>query len=268
MNDQNVCISLVTDFGFDSPFVGVMKAVIISRSPASRIVDLFHNVAAYNVDEGGFWLANSYHYLPKGSIHIAVVDPGVGSVRRILAARYDGHTFLAPDNGLLHQAFGGVQNIEYRALDLPRLSEVLQLPLASATFHGRDIFAPIAAALAAKTCDFEELGTTYSDITPARIGQAIKIGDEINGAVMSIDRYGNVITNIRGKLLDGHTDYWVECSGHRFQIKRTYADARAGEDIALINSFGVLEIARAQGRAADRLGVNRGARVTVKFKSS
>ncbi|MBN1378520.1 MAG: SAM-dependent chlorinase/fluorinase [Gammaproteobacteria bacterium] len=267
MSDQKV-ISLITDFGFDSPFVGVMKAVIISRSPEIHIVDLFHNVAAYNVDEGGFWLTHSYHYLPKGSIHIAIVDPGVGSVRRILAARYDGHIFLAPDNGLLHQAFGGQQDIEYRELDLPRLSDLLGLPLASATFHGRDIFAPVAAALAAGVCEFEELGNTYSDVTPARIGQVIKIGNEINGAVMSIDHYGNIITNIRGKLLDGHENCTVECSGHRFTIKRTYSDARAGEDIALVNSFGVLEIARAQGRAADRLGVNRGAKVTVRFNKT
>ena len=267
MSDSNPCISLVTDFGFDSPFVGVMKAVIISRAPDIRIVDLFHNVAAYNVDEGGFWLTHSYHYLPRGSIHVAVIDPGVGSVRRILAARHDGHFFLAPDNGLLHQAFGGIQDIEYRTLDLPKLGALLDLPMASATFHGRDIFAPVAAALAVGQVSFAELGDSYTEIVPARIGQVIKIGDEINGAVMSIDHYGNVITNIRGNLLDGQGEYWVECSGHRFQIKRTYSDARAGEDIALINSFGVLEIARAQGRAADRLGVSRGARVTVKFKA-
>ncbi len=265
MRDQNVCISLITDFGFDSPFVGVMKAVLISRCPDARIVDLFHNVAAYNVDEGGFWLVHSYRYLPAGTIHMAIVDPGVGSLRRILAASYDGHIFLAPDNGLLHQAFAGAQGIEYRELDLPKLGEMLQLPLASATFHGRDIFAPVAAALAAGQVEFEALGNTFTDIALARIGQVIRIGNEINGAVMSIDHYGNVITNIKGELLKGEDEAYVECAGRRFQIKRTYSDAKAGEDIALVNSFGVLEIARAQGRAADRLNVNRGAQVSVKF---
>ena len=265
MREQNVCISLITDFGFDSPFVGVMKAVLISRCPNARIVDLFHNVAAYNVDEGGFWLLHSYRYLPSGTVHVAVVDPGVGSVRRILAASYDGHLFLAPDNGLLHQAFAGLQDIEYRELDLPRLGETLQLPLASATFHGRDIFAPVAAALATGQVEFGELGNTVTDLVPARIGQVIKIGNEINGAVISIDHYGNIITNIKGELLNSDSEAWVECAGRRFQIKRTYSDAQAGEDIALVNSFGVLEIARAQGSAADRLNVNRGAQVTVKF---
>lgn len=267
MSDQKTCISLITDFGFESPFIGVMKAVIVSRAPDTHIIDLFHNVAAYNVDEGGFWLAHCYQYLPEGSIHIAVVDPGVGSVRRILGACFKGHFFLAPDNGLLHQAFGGEQDIQYRELDLTRLSDLLELPLTSATFHGRDIFAPVAAALAAGNIEFDELGNTYSDIVPSNIGQVIKIGNQINGTIMSIDHYGNLITNIRGSLLDRHEDCWVECASLKFHIKRTYSDARAGEDIALINSFGVLEIARAQGRAAERLGVNRGAKVTVKFSA-
>lgn len=261
----NACIGLITDFGVDSPFVGVMKAVIYSRLPQARIVDLFHNVAPYNVDEGGFWLAHTYHYMPPGSVHVVVVDPGVGSVRRILAARLGGHVFLAPDNGLLHQAFGMAEGIEYRALDLAGLERRLSLPLASATFHGRDIFAPVGAALAGGDCGYEQLGEPVADIVPARIGRAVRTGNAVQGTVMSIDHYGNLITNIDGEWLDGRQGAWVECAGHRFQIRRTYSEARAGEDIALLNSFGVLEIARAQGHAAQRLGVSRGAQVVLRL---
>lgn len=260
------CISLITDFGKESPFVGVMKAVIFSRSPDTYVVDIFHDVETYNVDEGGFWLAQTWEYLPAGSVHVAVVDPGVGSVRRILAARFEGHLFLAPDNGLLDQAFGGLEGIEFRALNLPDLESRLQLPLASATFHGRDVFAPVGAALSAGQCGFDELGDAVYDIVPARLGRAARVGNEIHGSVISVDHYGNLITNIDADLLaDASGSAVVVCSGRRFQIKRTYSDARAGEDIALINSFGVLEMARAQGHIANRLGINRGSQVVVQF---
>jgi S-adenosylmethionine hydrolase len=263
---SRTCISLITDFGHESPFVGVMKAVIFSRFEDARIVDIFHNVEPYNVDEGGFWLGRTWSYLPDGTVHIIVVDPGVGSVRRILAARHRGHCFLAPDNGLLEQAFGGTNGVEYRALDRSALETRLQLPLASATFHGRDIFAPVGAALAAGDCRFEELGETVSDIVPSQLGRASRTGNEVHGSVISIDHYGNLITNIDADWLgDQAAAARVLCSRHRFQIKRTYSDARAGEDIALVNSFGVLEMARAQGHIAGRLGINRGAQVVVQF---
>lgn len=257
------CITLTTDFGADSPFVGVMKAVIWARFPEARIVDLFHGVAPYATEEAGFWLGRTYAWSAPGSVHVAVVDPGVGSSRRIIAARHAGHLFLAPDNGLLDQAFSAVgDGVEYRCLDLPVLPGI-DLSSVSTTFHGRDIFAPVAAGLAAGICRFESLGPLAVKTAGAKTPPPRYFGERLEGAVVSIDRYGNLISNICSGLLEGMSSPRIECARRRFPLVKTYSDAPAGELVALINSWEVIEIACSQGHAAGRLGVQRGTRITV-----
>ncbi|HEX7027459.1 MAG TPA: SAM-dependent chlorinase/fluorinase [Gammaproteobacteria bacterium] len=257
------CITLTTDFGADSPFVGVMKAVIWARFPQARIVDLFHGVAPYDTDEGGFWLGRTYHWSAPGTVHVAVVDPGVGSSRRIIAARHAGHVFLAPDNGLLVQAFSsGSDGVEYRVLDIDSLPGI-ELPFISATFHGRDIFAPVAAWLASGRYRFESLGPSAESIAGAKMSPARLSAGRIEGTVVSIDRYGNLISNIDGSLLEGRSSSRVACAGGSFPWVKTYSEAATGELVALINSLGVVEIACTQGHAAGRLGIQRGAVITI-----
>lgn len=256
------CITLTTDFGAGSPFVGVMKAVILNRLPSARIIDLFHGVAPYDADEAGFWLGRSYAWSAPGTVHVAVVDPGVGSSRRIIAAYLDGHVFLAPDNGLLDQAFASRSGVEYRVLDVPVLPGI-ELPTVSATFHGRDIFAPVAAGLAAGVYNFAALGPPVADITGARTVAPRYSAGRVEGVVISVDHYGNLISNIDREWLSEMSSPRVECAGMSCPLVTTYSDGSPGEPVALINSFGVVEVACSGGHAAGRLGVGRGARITV-----
>lgn len=257
------CITLTTDFGADSPFVGVMKTVIQARFPEARVIDLFHGVAPFDADEAGFWLGRTYRWSAPGTVHVAVVDPGVGSSRRIIAARHAGHVFLAPDNGLLDQAFSSAgSDLEYRCLDAPALAGI-ELSSVSATFHGRDIFAPAAAGLAAGVYGFESLGPPAAKIAGARIPAPRYSVGGVEGTVISIDRYGNLISNIGQELLETVSSPRIECARREFPLVTTYSDAPAGQLVALINSLGVIEVACSQGHAAGRLGVHRGATVTV-----
>lgn len=257
------CITLTTDFGMDSPFVGVMKSVILARFPAAQVIDLFHGVAPYDTDEAGFWLGHTYRWSAPGAVHVVVVDPGVGSSRRIVVACHAGHIFLAPDNGVLDQAFAAAGDaVECRCLDISALPGI-ELSSVSATFHGRDIFAPVAAGLAAGHYRFELLGPSAEKIVAAKTPAPRRLAGRIEGAIISIDRYGNLISNIGREWLETSSLQGIECGRRRFPLVKTYSDAPPGQLVALINSLGVVEIACAQGHAAGRLGVHRGARVTV-----
>src|SRR5210317_1422690 len=151
-------ITITTDFGHKGPFAAVMKGVILTRFPDARIVDLAHDIPAQWPPEAGFWVSRSYPWFPQGSVHLAIVDPGVGTERDILLAECDGHIFMAPDNGLLAQLFDACSDPQVFKLDMTKRAR-LDLPTPSATFHGRDIFAPIAAELAAGRIETREIGT-------------------------------------------------------------------------------------------------------------
>jgi S-adenosylmethionine hydrolase len=254
-------ITVTTDFGHRGPFVGTMKGVILSHFAAARIIDLTHEVYVHWPAEAGFWIARSYHYFPRGSVHLAIVDPGVGTDRSVLLAVGNGHAFLAPDNGLLGEV------VERCGAQVRLLSDDIisahQLADTSATFHGRDIFAPLAALLANGQLAPETCGAVTEDYVPSIIEPAEVRGGQLVGVVITSDHFGNLITNI------GHEDFaklrnpLVRVGGHDIKVLRTYADAVPGDLLALINSFGVLEIARAEQNAADFLGVGRGAPVRV-----
>ena len=259
-------ISITTDFGHQGPFVGVIKGCILARFPGARIVDLTHEIVVHWPAEAGFWLARAFGYFPPGTVHVAVVDPGVGTSRNIIAVQAAGHYFLAPDNGLLAPVVSRARDaiiVQLGAVELARLG--VQRP--SATFHGRDIFAPVAAELAAGRCQLQQLGQIVSTLMPSWVDDPTVETRSVVGVVISIDHFGNLITNIDAGLMERFRLPLVHAGNHAFPLLRTYGDARPGEYLALVNSFGVLEIARAENSAAEGLGLSRGAPVVVRDRT-
>jgi hypothetical protein len=256
-------ITLTTDFGLKDPFVGVMKGQVLRRFPAARFVDLTHEILVHWPAEAGFWLGRSFEYFPAGTVHVAVVDPGVGSSRDIAVVEAAGQLFLAPDNGLLA---GVLERLEtapiLRRLDdgLPR---ALGIHRPSATFHGRDIFAPVAAELAAGRLRPDALGPVVPELVPGRLQHPVLAGGQLSGTVVTVDHFGNLLTNLDASLVAQVATPVVRAGGQEIQLRRTYADVRPGEYVALVNSFGVLEVARAEDSAAAGLGLVRGAPVIV-----
>jgi S-adenosylmethionine hydrolase len=248
-------ITITTDFGHKGPFVAVMKGVILSRHPAAQIVDLMHDIPAQWPPEAGFWISRSYRWFPRGSIHVAIVDPGVGTDRDILLVEHAGHVFMAPDNGLLAQLLDAAPEARVFRLDLARLD----LPEPSATFHGRDIFAPVAAELAAGRLAVADIAAPVKEWTPGWIDEPAAGAERVTGIVVTVDTFGNLISNIDAALVAGFSEPVADIAGHQIPMRTTYGHARPGEYLALINSFGVVEIARAEGSAADGLGSARGA---------
>jgi S-adenosylmethionine hydrolase len=264
-NNPSGVITITTDFGHQGPFVGVMKGRILTRFPEARIIDLTHEIVVHWPAEAGFWLARSFEYFPVGTVHVAVVDPGVGTSRDIVAVSAHGHVFLAPDNGLLAPIVGRHRDariIRFNSSHLARFG--VNRP--SATFHGRDIFAPIAAELAAGRCAPEDLGESVSPSTlvPAWVDDPTVEPLCVTGVVITIDHFGNLISNIDASLIERFRLPLVHAGNHSFPLLRTYGDTRPGEYLALINSFGVVEIARAEQSAAEGLGLSRGAPVVVR----
>ena len=256
-------ITLTTDIGHQGPFVASMKGRMLTRLPGVNVVDLTHNILVHWPAEAGFWLERCYHHFPTGTVHLAVVDPGVGTERDIVVALVEGHAFLAPDNGLLAPMLGRHPDAVIRHLDLERLSQ-WGIDRVSATFHGRDIFAPLAAELAAGRCHPEDLGPPATDLIPSWVDEPEIKGERVKGLVVTVDNFGNLITNIDAALIDGWTDAVVHVGGRVLPLKRTYGDMKPGDFLALINSYDVLEIAQAESSASEGLSLERGAPVDVR----
>jgi S-adenosyl-L-methionine hydrolase (adenosine-forming) len=259
-------ITITTDFGHQGPFVGVMKGIILTRLREARIIDLTHEIVVHWPAEAGFWLARAYGYFPPGTVHVAVVDPGVGTARSIVAVEAGGHYFIAPDNGLLAPVVSrapGARVVQLSHAGLARIN--VHRP--SATFHGRDIFAPVAAELAAGRCRLEDLGDAVATLVPSWVDEPAVELRSVSGVVITIDHFGNLITNIDAPLIERFRLPLVHAGNHSFSLLRTYGDARPGEYLALVNSFGVVEIARAENSAAEGLGLSRGAPVVVRDRT-
>jgi S-adenosylmethionine hydrolase len=253
-------ITITTDFGHKGPFVAVMKGVILSRYPAAQIVDLMHDIPAQWPPEAGFWVSRSYRWFPEGSIHLAIVDPGVGTERDILIVESDGHTFMAPDNGLLGHLLDTAASANVFRLDMARL----ELPEPSATFHGRDIFAPVAADLAAGRITVSDVATETREWIPGWIDEPEAAAGRVTGVIVTVDTFGNLISNIDAAYLEGLAEPVANIAGHQIPMLRTYGQAQPGDYLALVNSFGVVEIARAEGDAAEGLGSARGAPLVIR----
>lgn len=259
-------VTLTTDFGHKGPFAAVMKGVMMCRFPEVRIIDLAHDIPAHWPPEAGFWISRSYSYFPAGTVHVAIVDPGVGTEREIIIVEHDGHMFIAPDNGLLDPVIGLAETPTVFRVEVARLKRV-QVTSPSPTFHGRDIFAPVAAELAAGRIVAGDVGSRTEQWTPGWVSEAKSSNGLVSGMVVTVDAFGNLITNIDASQISEINNPVAHIAGHNLSLKTTYGRAEPGEFLALINSFGVLEIARAEGSAANGLGAERGAPVSVSEKS-
>lgn len=249
-------ILLLTDFGTADPYVAAMKGVLVAGAPETPIFDLSHDVAFGDVEGASFLLAAAAPYWPAGTIFVAVVDPGVGSARRILAVRCDEQIFLAPDNGLLERLFDGG---EPRAVERPDL----YLPGPGATFHGRDRFAPVAAWLAGGGA-FASLGPTITD--PVR-GKAPppqrSAGGEIEGRVAHVDRFGNLVTDVPADWLPAQPCE-LRVGAHRTSRRAAHYTAMpAGEPAMVAGSLGTIEVSLRGESLARAWGVGRGAEVRI-----
>jgi len=255
-------ITLLTDFGTRDAYVAAMKGVILGINPRAVLVDLTHEIPPQDIRAGALVLAGAVPYFPPGTIHLAVVDPGVGGSRRALAAWGQGRLWVGPDNGLFHFAFAGhdearIVSLENRAFFLPQVS---------ATFHGRDIFAPVAAHLSLGL-DLARLGPPLTDPVLLDWPEAEYGPDAARGEVIYVDRFGNLVTNFQaGELLDwlGGRDLRLKLGGLTLRgLARTYGDRAAGEFLALVGSHGFLEVACNQESAARRLGGGVGAPLEI-----
>ncbi len=242
-------ITLLTDFGTADGYVAQVKGTILSLVPGANLVDLAHDVAPGDVTMAAWILAGAWRRFPEGTVHLAVVDPGVGTARRALAATAGGQSFVAPDNGLLSQVF------DVRGHAAVALADV---PGASPTFHGRDVFAPAAARLATGT-PLAELGAPVSD--PVRLPRPPlqRRGADLAGAVVHVDRFGTLVTNLPAERLAPGAH--VRLGVYDVPLRTTFGDVPSGDLVAFIGSGGTLEIAVRDGRADAVLGVTRGAEV-------
>lgn len=245
-------ITLLTDFGLEDPYVGVMKGALLRHCPDARLVDLSHALAAGDRVAAAFWIERVFRWFEPGTVHLVVVDPGVGSARVPLAVRAHSQYFVGPDNGVLSEV------IESDAASELRVIESGALP--SRTFHGRDLFAPTAARLAAGSLGWAEVGPLTEERHATLVPRPVAGEERCSGQVITVDRFGNALTNL-GPPPAATCE--LVLAGRRFPLLGTYADAAPGGICALLGSFERLEIAQRDGHAARTLGITAGTPVEL-----
>ncbi len=263
MGNNSAIFSLTTDFGLQDPYVGQLKGALLKGCPSATIVDLTHAIPAWDVVTAAITIRTSYTYFPPATIHLIVVDPGVGSQRAILAAAGEGHFFIAPDNGILSLLVA-----DHKIESIHRVEQPAFFPATvSPTFHGRDVMAPVATALV-KSRTLDDLGPSVSlaSIRMAIVPSAVHEPGSLHGQVQRIDHFGNIRTNIRlgGGRFDPATFSFLEIGNQRIiQFFQTYHQAKAGSLLVLVDSSGYLEIAANRANAAELLGCMPGDPIIV-----
>jgi len=256
-------ITLTTDFGQADHFAGVMKGVILGIAPRARIVDISHEVAPYNVTDASFVIAQAWRYFPRGTIHVVVVDPGVGSSRRPLLAQAGGHFFVAPDNGVLSTIYEASPH-KVRAITNSKLmrKEI------SRTFHGRDVFAPAAAHLASGVAP-GRFGKPIRDYVRSWSIKPLRLGEQVwRGTILKTDGFGNLITNFQIDEFAGIKIRPFELRAGAARIRRlavNYAETEIGEVFVIAGSSGYVEIAANQASAASRIGCIAGTAIELEL---
>jgi S-adenosylmethionine hydrolase len=254
-------VTLTTDFGTRDWFVGAMKGAILGIEPRARVVDVTHEVAAGDIRGGAFALAAGCRFFAKGTVHVAVVDPGVGSLRRAIAIQTADYFFVGPDNGVLSWAVNREKVEAIHSLE----DEAFFLQPVSRTFHGRDIFAPVAAHLS-RGVRIQKFGPALKDFARLDWPEPRMRRGQLEGEVVYIDRFGNVITNLEERLLRGYHGGWCEIYGRRRRVcpLRTFYQAVTPKTaVALVGASGFLEIAINGGSAKEVLGVQIGTHVAL-----
>jgi S-adenosyl-L-methionine hydrolase (adenosine-forming) len=253
-------ITLTTDFGTRDGYVAQMKGVILGINPEATLVDVTHEVPAFDIMAGAMVIAGISEYFPPGTIHVGVVDPGVGSERRPMVVSADGRLFVGPDNGLFTIVSRRTTAVEFREI----ANHALTLPGPSPTFHGRDRFAPCAARISAGF-PLNWVGPPIEDPVFLDIPGPHVQPDRINGHILYVDRFGNLCCDVRASDLRREAVTIAVGSCEIKSVSRTFSEAPVGAPVALINSFGHLEIAINRGNASEILGVGVGAELTVEF---
>lgn len=259
-------ITLTTDFGLNDHFVGAMKGVILELAPDAQIIDINHSVQAFDVLDGALTISQAYSYYPSGTVHMVIVDPGVGTARRPILLTGDRHQFVAPDNGVLSLVYDREERISVRHIT----SEHYFLQPRSNTFHARDIFSPVAAYLA-KGVDPDRFGDEITDYVRFNAPRPKPVDERtLRGVVLKVDRFGNLITNITPQdlpaLFEANTPAFNVTVGTKSQINRmytSYADGTPGEVFGILGSMGYLELAANRGSAFQLLGAGKGSEVNV-----
>jgi S-adenosylmethionine hydrolase len=250
-------ITLTSDFGYRDPFVGMMKGVIFELAPSAQIVDITHGIGAHNIKEAAIVISDAYTYFPGGTIHVVVVDPEVGSKRRPILVMADSHYFIGPDNGVFTEIFnrhGDDADVVHVTADHYFLRREGQ------TFHGRDVFAPIAAAISKKV-DVAMLGEKIKDYIKINLPVPSVEKDGVSGEVIHVDRFGNSITNIRAG--DMKKLQRVRIKDMELDVKSCYADGSDDKPHATINSSGRLEIFLFRNSVSKVLDIKLGEKVAV-----
>jgi S-adenosylmethionine hydrolase len=259
----NGIVTLLTDFGTTDGYVAAMKGALLGVNPRAVLVDVTHHIPTQDITEAGFQLATVWTAFPPGTCHLAVVDPGVGSQRRAIAVEAGGHYFVAPDNGLLTLVTSAVAPTRVIELDQPRWFRAD----VSSTFHGRDIFAPVAGHIAGGAVPFAELGGAVAPESLVQLPYAPQLDTpgQAHAPVVSIDRFGNCRTLLTRRQLPGAPErVIVRCGGLTVRgVQRTYSDVPLGRTLALFGSHGGLELAVRGGSAATSWDITRGADVLV-----
>lgn len=263
-------ITLTTDFGLSDHFVGTLKGVILNIAPDAEIVDISHSVQAFDVLDGALTIAQSYSYFPSGTVHLVVVDPGVGTARRPILVTSERHHFVAPDNGVLSLVYGREERLHIRHVT----AEHYYLQPVSNTFHARDIFAPVAAWLA-KGVDPEKFGEEISDFVRFNAPKPKSAnGNTLRGVVLKVDRFGNLVTNITPQdapmlFASDPAPFKILVGKHEItEIHSSYSGGTLGAVFGILGSMGYLEIASNRGSAAKIVGTGKGSEVTVSLEGA
>ncbi len=251
-------ITLTTDFGTRDGYVGQMKGAILSVHPNAAIVDVTHDIEPYTILPAALVLKQIFRTFPEGTVHVGVVDPGVGGPRRGIAGKADGSCFVGPDNGLFSLILSAAENVQIRSISVTPPEHAAPHP----TFHGRDVFAPIAAGLASGR-SFEQIGPLIDDPERIDLPRPKVTSAGITGEIIFADRFGNLTTNIRSDLIFNQS-LRVIAGGREIPGLLSYFEqVEPGRALALLNSFDLLEIAVNRGNALQDLGLGPGDRVEV-----
>jgi S-adenosyl-L-methionine hydrolase (adenosine-forming) len=257
-------VTLTTDFGTNDYFVGAVKGVILDIVPEAAIVDISHAVQAYDVLDGALTISQAYSYFPTGTVHMVVVDPGVGTARRPIIASSDGYHFVAPDNGVLSMVYAKEERIHVRHITS---DHYFRQPVSN-TFHGRDIFAPCAAYLA-KLVDSHKFGDEIEDYVKFAAPKPKPAGDNrVRAVVLKVDRFGNLITNVTPEdvpaLFAAKSSFKIVVGSKEItEIRTSYAEGGPGEVFGIIGSMGYLEIVANRAAAAQITGAVKGSEVSI-----
>lgn len=262
-SDSHPLITLTTDFGIQDEYVGLMKGVIHSINPGVTVIDLTHYIPPQDIEWAAYMLYCSFGYFPKESIHVIVVDPGVGSERAIKLVKLAGHYFLSPDNGVMTKLVSHFRPEEIWTINNNKYFQ----ENISNTFHGRDIFAPVAAHLSNGVRP-ESMGEASREITKLTLPEPEITRNEITGHIIHIDRFGNLITDIEQRMVSQFSDSWDDLAIHLsqkslFGIRKSYTEAGEGDALAIFGSKGLLEISVNKGSAEKVLDMKKGDKIRI-----